>query len=337
MLVGSFKYQRNQQKLPRGSAVAMLQHVIPLVSRWIAKRWQHRSASDNLFYHQCRVTRLNLRGFHSIHDDRGHAGDLQTSIRAIEECAALYLARLPSPHSRRAYAADVRDFLRWIRPGDTMADIGPLRIQQWQLHLQSVGASPATQRRKLSALSTLFRALCSEHVIAANPVAAVRRPRVDSYEGKTPALSDQQVRILLDAPDSKTPKGKRDRAILALLLYLGLRRGELCALNVGDLHLDRGEWRLSVRGKGGKRRSLPMHPQALSVLRAYLKARGKPAKVDPMFTAISNPRGDGRLSGQGVYSSIVRHYGAVLGLTELTSFGPHVMRATVATQPSRVS
>lgn len=242
----------------------------------------------------------------------------------------IVLDQLDCPSPDRAHHENV-PLRQEVDTGDTMADIGPLRIQQWQLYLQSVGASPATQRRELSALSTLFRALCSAHVIAANPLAAVRRPRVDSYEGKTPALSDEQVRLLLDAPDSKTPKGKRDRAILALLLYLGLRRGELCALSVGDLHLDRGEWRLSVRGKGGKRRSLPMHPQALSVLRAYLKVRGKPAKVDPMFTAISNPRGDGSLSGQGVYSSIVRHYGAVLGLTELTSFGPHVMRTTVAT------
>lgn len=58
------------------------------------------------------------------------------------------------------------DFLRWIRPGNIMADIGPFQIQQWQLHLQSIGASPATQRRKLSTPSTLFRALCSEAWLA---------------------------------------------------------------------------------------------------------------------------------------------------------------------------
>ena len=62
----------------------------------------------------------------------------------------------------------------------------------------------------------------------------VKRPSVESYEGKTPALGDHQARALLDAPDATTLKGKRDRAILATLLYHALRRDELCKLRVKD-------------------------------------------------------------------------------------------------------
>jgi integrase/recombinase XerD len=55
-------------------------------------------------------------------------------------------------------------------------------------------------------------------------VKGVKRPKVESYEGKTPALGDGQAWALLDAPGAETEKGKRDRAILSVLLYYGLRR-----------------------------------------------------------------------------------------------------------------
>jgi integrase/recombinase XerD len=58
---------------------------------------------------------------------------------------------------------------------------------------------------------------------------------VESYEGKAPALGYHQVRQLLNAPDPETLKGKRDRAILSVFLYHGLRREKLCALKVRDI------------------------------------------------------------------------------------------------------
>ena len=60
--------------------------------------------------------------------------------------------------------------------------------------------------------------------VETNPVKGAKRPRVKSGEGKTPALGDHQARALLDAPDPATLKGKRDRALLSMLLYHGLRR-----------------------------------------------------------------------------------------------------------------
>jgi site-specific recombinase XerC len=61
-----------------------------------------------------------------------------------------------------------------------------------------------------------------------NPVKGVKRPSVESYEGKTPALGDHEVRKLLAAPQGDSIKAKRDRSILSMLLYHGLRREELC-------------------------------------------------------------------------------------------------------------
>ncbi len=79
-------------------------------------------------------------------------------------------------------------------------------------------------RRKLSALSSLFEYLCDHNAVTHNPVKGVKRPEANNNEGVTPALSDDQARLLLEAPPEATLKGKRDRAVLATLLYHGLRR-----------------------------------------------------------------------------------------------------------------
>jgi integrase/recombinase XerD len=91
---------------------------------------------------------------------------------------------------------------------------------------------------RLSALASLFEYLCAKNAVTHNPVKGVKRPVQEMHEGKTPAL-DHQARLLLEAPDSTTLKGKRDRAILATLLYHALRREELCKLTVKDAQQSR--------------------------------------------------------------------------------------------------
>ena len=93
--------------------------------------------------------------------------------------------------------------------------------------------------------------------------AAVKRPRAETGEGKTPAIADGQARKLLDAPPEGTLKGKRDRAILAVLFFHGLRREELCKLRVKDVEQRQGVAHLRIHGKGGKIRFVPAHPAGI--------------------------------------------------------------------------
>ena len=90
-------------------------------------------------------------------------------------------------------------------------------ILAWREDLERQKLAGSTIRRKLAALASLYEYLCETNAVTHNPVKSVKRPRVDSYEGKTPALRDNQVRELLDAPPADTLKGKRDRAILSVL------------------------------------------------------------------------------------------------------------------------
>ena len=135
----------------------------------------------------------------------------------------------------------------------------------------------------------MFDALCEANAVQGNPVDGVKRPKVASQEGSTPAIGDQQARALLAAPDGSTLRGLRDRAILATLLYHGLRRAELCALHLVDLQERCGVRHLRVLGKGSKIRYVPLHLAAAGAIAAYLEAAGHgDDKAAPLFFPVSS-------------------------------------------------
>ncbi|VVP29999.1 Tyrosine recombinase XerC [Pseudomonas fluorescens] len=112
----------------------------------------------------------------------------------------------------------------------------------WRAQLETRDLAGATIRRKLAALASLFDHLLEDNAVAGgNPVHGVKRPASHRNEGKTPALfGDDQAKLLLSAPDDWTLKGLRDRAILAVLLYHGLRRDKAAQLQSGDVQERRG-------------------------------------------------------------------------------------------------
>ena len=141
-----------------------------------------------------------------------------------------WFVNISNPRTRKAYEGDLKDFMRFVgieRP-EEFREVTRAHVIAWRDELLRRGQSPATLRRKLAALSSMFNYLCEKNAVDLNPTQGVQRMKEDTYEGKTPALSDDQVRRLLNAPPEDTLKGKRDRAILATLLYHGLRRQELC-------------------------------------------------------------------------------------------------------------
>ena len=247
-----------------------------------------------------------------------------------------WFANLKNKRTKRAYQIDVTDFMQFVgieRP-EEFRTVTRAHLLAWRADLEHRGMAPATIRRKLAALTSLFDYLCDQNAITHNPVKGVKRPNVESNEGKTPALSDDQARILLAAPPEHTLKGKRDRAILATLLYHGLRREELCNLRVKDFSLRRGFMHLRIRGKGGKTRFVPAHPKAITLIQDYLTAAGHGQELDgPLFRPLKNNttgRLDKPLTPDGVYISVVTHYARKADIL-FPGFSPHALRATAAT------
>ena len=164
-----------------------------------------------------------------------------------EDMTANRLARVPprtewfagieSGHNRRGYLRDVGEFMRHagLREPEELRDAAAEQVEAWREALLARPLRPATVRRKLSALSSLFDELLAGGAAAANPVRGVGRPADEEGRHAAPVLTGEQARRLLDAPPGNTIKGLRDRAILAVMLCQGLTREELCGLSVGDL------------------------------------------------------------------------------------------------------
>ena len=211
----------------------------------------------------------------------------------------------------------------------------------WRKDMEARKLSAASVRRKLSAISSLFDYLCERNAVGGNPVDGVRRPMASSNEGTTPALGDAQARRLLEAPPPDTLKGVRDRAILATLLYHGLRREELCRLCLGDMRTREGVMHFRIHGKGDKIRFVPVHPTEQRLISEYLGMAKHGAVTEgadgngALFRPVKNNRTgtlEKHLDPGSIYRNIVKHYGRATGIdAAVTGLCVHSLRATAAT------
>jgi integrase/recombinase XerD len=158
----------------------------------------------------------------------------------------------------------------------------------------------------------------------------------NSNEGSTPALGDAQARKLLDAPPDNTLKGVRDRAILATLLYHGIRREELCSLRIKDMQNRQVVLHFRVKGKRDKVRFVPVQMLAQRLIEEYLMLAGHGADIAGfVFRPVANNRTtelDRPLNPNSVYRNIVRKYGLETGISaQVNGLCVHSLRATAAT------
>ncbi len=246
--------------------------------------------------------------------------------------ATEWFANIDNPNTRRAYRNDLQEFMGFVgisAPAEVRL-VTRAHVLAWRKDLERRELAGSSVRRKLAALSSLFEYLCDANTVTHNPVKGVKRPKVESYEGKTPALGDAQARHLLKQPAGEDLKSLRDRALLSVMLYHGLRREEVSTLTVSDIHERRGVSYLRVHGKGGKIRHIPLHPGSHELLTDYLETSGHAHdKTSPLFRPNRNNRSgslERPLSTDGIYK-IVRAYARKLGV----EIGAHTLRATAAT------
>ena len=249
-----------------------------------------------------------------------------------------WLANITNEKTRRAYKIDVSEFSEFLglkKPED-FRTITRAHVIAWRENLEYQELSPTTIRRKLSVLSSLYEYLCEKNAVAGNPVDGVKRPMANGNEGSTPAMSDEQVRRLLEAPPEDTLKGVRDKAILATLLYHGIRREELCGLKVKDIQSREGIRHFKVKGKRDKIRYIPVHQLAQRLIENYVLLAGHENDLyGPLFRPVRNNRTgtlDRPLDANSIYRNIVKKYGSETGLNiEVNGLCVHSMRATAAT------
>lgn len=233
-----------------------------------------------------------------------------TRLRAAKNC---------SPHTLRAYRADLEGFLAKF-PGLEASDIDRSHVRRHLAELQSGTSARATVLRKASALRSFVSFLRREGGLARDPFLGVPLPKRTRCLPKF--LTEAEMSEILAAPASVGPASERDRALIELLYSSGLRRAEVSTLNVGDVDFLSGTVR--VFGKGSKERIVPVGESALERLRDYLRSRGGPSDGEPLF---ANLRG-ARLSQDGVMFLVRRWIKKSSLLKKVT---PHVFRHSFAT------
>lgn len=246
-----------------------------------------------------------------------------------------WFANIENQATKRAYRADIRDFAGFVGLSgpDDMRLVTRAHVIAWRDQLRAKNLARSTIRRKLSALSSLFDHLAERNAVADNPVNGVRRPKAPAGEGLTPRISDEQAKRLIEAPSPTTLKGRRDRAILATLLFHGLRRAELCALRVQDLTGRDGVPHLRVEGKGDRIRFIPAHPLPIRLIRDYLEAAGHNLDLaGPLFRPLSKNLGAFArrpLTPHSIARDVVGKYAQETGIAQETiGVSPHAMRVT---------
>lgn len=263
---------------------------------------------------------------------------------------ASWLAEL-APHTRTSYFRDLAHFLDWCRQeGLDPRQARPADIGQYRAALEHPGPgrpapAAASVHRRLAALSSWYRYLLANSggEMTSNPVAGIRRPRVDRDASTTAGLTTDQVRALLDHADAQVAARQggrqdrylaslRDRALLRLLADLGMRVGEALRLEVSALSYNQGRRTLRYLSKGGKQRERPLSAHALAAIDSYLAARAETAGLEtaqltgPLFAT----RTASRLDEPAAFR-MVRRLAREAGLPAADRLSPHSLRHAFAT------
>ena len=224
-----------------------------------------------------------------------------------------------------AYGQDLAKFARFLqRKARTPKQVRQGEIDEFARDLARDGLGPRSVARALNAVRMFYRYMVAEKLVAADPTAEVRAPRM--WKTLPRFLTLDEVDRLLAAPDASSPLGCRDAAMLEVLYATGLRVSELVSLRLRDANLDAGI--LSCMGKGSKERLVPLSRTAVVRLRAWL-ATGRPGLVRgrPPTALFVNSRGRA-MTRQGFWK-ILKAHGRTIGLRGRLS--PHVLRHSFAT------
>jgi site-specific recombinase XerD len=265
---------------------------------------------------------------------RGEPSGVPVVVLAAGKKAGLrflefFTANIRNPNTRRAYHRACLDFFRWCELGGLALDqIGPVHVAAYIERLGKDLARPSV-KQSLAAIRMLFDWLVVGQVVPFNPASSVRGPRFTSKKGKTPVLSADEARQLLDAIDTSSVVGLRDRALIGLMVFTFARVGAATGMDVEDWYFQGRRWWVRLHEKGGKRHEMPAHHNLEEYMAAYIDAAGiAGGKGTPLFRTArgkTQQLTERRITQPEVYLMIRRRAGGA-GIKTLISC--HTFRAT---------
>ena len=228
-----------------------------------------------------------------------------------------------SKNTLSAYRSDLKIFSKWLN-NNSLIDVDKKQIQDYFSYRKDSNISASTQSRMLTCLHSFYQFLSDKKNLKIDPTEQLDYPKL---EKKLPIfLNVQEVERLLEAPNSKSLFGQRDRAMLELLYSCGLRVSELINLSYHNINL-KDEF-IRIHGKGNKERLLPMGEIAIDYLTKY-ELNSRPALLkngqsDSYF--LSNR---GKAMSRQNFFYIIKDYASKAGIDKPLS--PHSLRHAFAT------
>lgn len=247
-------------------------------------------------------------------------------IMLLEERFLTYLRveRGLSPNTLTAYRTDLAKLSDFARTcGKDLLSLQPDDLAYFLRALRQRGLNPKSIARALVTVRGLFKFLLQDGHLKLDPSSNLEAPK--SWQSLPRFLASDEVARLLSTPDISTDTGLRDKAMLEVLYATGLRVTELVTLGAGNLNLDLGF--LTVLGKGGKERAVPLGMSAVEWTRKYISIRPRLLSRDKTAAVLFITEGGHALSRQAFWKLVVS-YGENAGIGHIT---PHLLRHSFAT------
>jgi integrase len=240
---------------------------------------------------------------------------------------SLVLDGIASPHTHRAYAQALEEFVIWFQ-SECHREFNKATVQKYRRELEIKGLAPSSINVRLAAIRRLALEAADNGLLPPELAAGISRTKGAKRSGIRVGnwLTREQAETLLSFPDLGTLKGIRDRAILAVLIGTGLRRSELASLDLQHIQQRDGRWLIAdLVGKHGRIRTVPLPAWAYAALNRWIEA--VPSWDGPAFRSLTRNGQVSlrRISPQAVFT-IVKTYAEKLGM----AVRPHDLRRTFA-------
>ena len=241
-----------------------------------------------------------------------------------------FSSHIRNPNTRRAYREAVRQFSAFcaLHGIEELAQVEPVHVAAF-VEDQLREHSKPTVKLRLAALRMLFDWLVIGQVLSINPAHAVRGPKHTQKKGRTPVLTVEEARTLLDSIDTASLPGLRDRALIGLMVYTFARVGAAVAMRVEDFYVQGRRGWVRLHEKGGKEHDMPTHHNLDHYIEEYIAAAGiAQDRKGPLFRTAKGRSGD--LTGNSLLQSdvwrMIRRRAIAAGIK--TEIGCHTFRAT---------
>lgn len=249
----------------------------------------------------------------------------------IEPIINLVLDSVASPHTKRAYNRALRDFIEWFRRQDQ--PLNKATVHRYRAELVERGLGAANINQRLAAIRKLAREAADNGLFDERLANGIARVKGVPQQGRRLGnwLNSSDAQALVNAPDLSTVKGKRDRAMLAVMVGCGLRRSEVVSITWEQVRKRQGRWLiLNIRGKGGRVRSVVIPRWVKVTLDEWRQvAVGKASFAKSVIFRTLNRWHQVQEDAVSVDTvlDVVRLYGGMIGEPDLA---PHDLRRTCA-------